>query len=89
MTTACEKCGHEIHIGEHPFCPHGFPLKGLTVIDDSIPGGMVLENLDKTPTRYDSRSDIRRRMNELGVERKVEHKPPPDSDKSPHTQRWI
>ena len=24
MTTPCERCGHEIAIGEWPLCPHGF-----------------------------------------------------------------
>jgi|SRR5215475_10510899 len=23
MTTTCKDCGHEIEIGEYPFCPHG------------------------------------------------------------------
>ena len=26
-TAICEKCGREIRLSEHPFCPHGFPAK--------------------------------------------------------------
>lgn len=63
--------------------------KTPNVIPDDIPGGMVLENLDHQPTRYYSKSDIRRRCNELGLEPRVEHVPLQGSDKSPHTTRWI
>ena len=58
-----------------------------TVIDDSIPGGMKIENLGGM-TFY-SKSEWRAEIKRQGLIHKVQHRPPPDSDKSPLTQRWI
>lgn len=39
----CEKCGKTLAVGEWPFCggknAHGFPLHGLSIIDDELEGG--------------------------------------------------
>jgi hypothetical protein len=85
----CEKCGKEIQVGEWPFCPHGFPIVGLSVQDDSIPGGETIENLAPTPVTFHSRSEKRRYLKEHGIHEKVRHVGLQGSDKSPHTQRWI
>ncbi len=90
-TTKCEKCGHDIQIGEHPYCPHGFGTFGVQ--DDSIPGGILIKNglcnPDGTPRRFDSKTDIKKAGEQAGYINVVEHKPPPGTDKSKHTVRWI
>ena len=76
------KCGGET---EKVWLPGSAP----TVVDDSIPGGRVIENLNPQPHKYYSRSEIKRQMQVLGVVEKVEHKGTQDGDRSKHTQRWI
>lgn len=56
---------------------------------DTIPGGVVIENLTKKPTRYYSRSAIKLAQEVAGVVPHVRHIGTPGSDKSPHTTRWI
>lgn len=62
----CPTCGHELQIGDFPFCngstvDHG--RYGGGVAADDIPGGMLIEhaicNPDGTPKRYYSKSEIR------------------------------
>ena len=98
---ACLRCGdvHEEYIystHERVFCHCGgdtekvwLPGSSPAVIDDSIPGGQVLENLTPQPKRFYSRSDIKRQMDALGVQSKVEHRGTDGTDKSKHTTRWI
>lgn len=58
----CSKCGHELKVGDFPFCPHE-PVTRISVIGDDIPGGLMVPhaicNPDGTPKRYDSKSAIR------------------------------
>jgi hypothetical protein len=93
QTTVCEKCGKILKIGEWPLCGgrnnHGFPIQGLTLLDDSIPGGETIENLAPTPITFYSKSDKRRYLKEHGIREKVRHVGEQGSDKSRHTQRWI
>ena len=35
---ACNSCGKDLRIGEWPWCPHGYPVVGISVIDDKHPG---------------------------------------------------
>lgn len=56
---------------------------------DSIPGGVLIENLTAQPKRFYSHTEIKDQMRASGVERHVKHRGAPGSDKSPHTQRWI
>ena len=89
-TVKCEKCGHDIHISEFPFCPHG---KGVSqAISDSIPGGIEIRNglcnVDGSPRTYYSHSEIKKEANRRGWTNVVTHTPPPHSDKSKHTTRW-
>ena len=67
MTETCSACGNEIRVGEWPFCPHGFPEAPLTVINDSIPGGMTIENMGPAPITFYSKSDWRREMKARGL----------------------
>lgn len=83
----CGKCGELVEIGEWPFCPHGIGF--ASVIGDEIPGGMVVENMGPTPMRFDSKTAWKREMAARGLINRVEHKPLPGTDKSPHTQRWV
>jgi len=77
-----------INIADWPFCPHG-PIRSFNVQDDSIPGGMVIENLGPKPQKFYSRSEFKQAMAAAGVVQKVRHVPDQGSDKSKHTVRWI
>jgi hypothetical protein len=59
----CEKCGAPMEIGEWPFCPHGFPLAGLSVINDELEGGArFFENMGNEPVWVASKSQWRREV---------------------------
>lgn len=60
-----------------------------TMRPDSIPGGLVLENLTPQPKRFYSRTEIKDEMRARGVEAKVRHVGAQGSDKSKHTSRWV
>lgn len=90
----CERCGQTLRTGDWPFCRAGrghepFLATNLLVIDDSLPGGMVIENMGPTPLTFYSKSDYRREMKARGLINKVEHVGVPGTDKSPMTSRWI
>ena len=76
-----------------PYCSE--PVKkiftgtGPTMIPDSIPGGLVLENLTPRPKRYYSRTEIKDEMRARGVEQRVRHVGEQGSDRSKQTQRWV
>lgn len=59
------------------------------VRDDSIPGGLVIENLGHEPVTVYSHSERRRLMDERGLQEFVRHVGKPGSDRSAHTVRWI
>ncbi len=44
----CPACGQDYGVGEWPFCPHGVPLAGLSIIDDQLEGG---------PRRFETMGD--------------------------------
>lgn len=81
--TICDRCGHEIKIGEYPFCPHGFGAGNR--IHDDIPGGVWLENYGPDPIKVYSHTERRRIMKERGLEEFVRHTPIPGTNRSPHT----
>lgn len=90
MTERCDKCGEEYEIGAWPFCPHGeFNPDHLAVIDDSIPGGMVIENMGHEPMTFYSKSEWKAECRRRGLINRVEHVGVPGSDKSPATTRWV
>lgn len=65
------------------------------VIDDSIPGGVLIKhglcNEDGTPRRYYSHTEMRLEAKRRGMFNRVEHVASPGSDKNrgQHTQRWV
>lgn len=72
----CEKCGNALQIGEWPFCPHGFPFSGLSVVDDTVIGGRWCETLGHEPFFYTSKSELKREADRRGLEnvvRREEH----------------
>lgn len=80
---------------KHVPCPHcgaemdkiwtgGFP----NVRDDSIPGGLTIENLAPTPQTFYSHSEKKLYLKMHGIREKVQHVGLQGSDKSPHTVRW-
>lgn len=65
----CETCGHEMQIGEYPFCPHEVGANGA--IGDDIPGGIMIEHgichADGSPKRYDTKSSIAKAAKKAGL----------------------
>ena len=84
--TRCDKCQQVLQIGEWPWCPHG--LGKNNVIDDTIIGGEVNENVAHEPVTFYSKSQKRRYLREHGLEEFVRHQYRPDGRK-PDTSRWI
>lgn len=52
----CEKCGTPLTIGTYPFCPHGSAR--VVAIEDSIPGGQVIETIAHEPMTFYSKKAI-------------------------------
>ena len=84
--TVCDTCGATIRVGEWPWCPHGFGVNN--VVDDTIIGGEVNENVAHEPVTFYSKSEKKRYLKEHGLEEFVRHVPRPDGRK-PSTTRWI
>lgn len=65
----CEKCSHEMQIGEFPFCPHEHQAN--SVIGDDIPGGILIEhgicNADGSPKRYYTKSSMTKAAKAKGL----------------------
>lgn len=56
----CPKCGAMLQVGEWPFCPHGFALNGVSVIDDQIEGGpRFFETFGHEPVWINDKSEWR------------------------------
>lgn len=59
----CENCGHEIQVGDWPFCHGGHGRPRLSVIDDQIEGGpRVFETLGHDGVYIESKSQWRREV---------------------------
>jgi hypothetical protein len=86
-TCKCDVCQAEIEIGAWPYCPHGTP--SLKVIQDSIPGGLWIENMGHEPVKVYSKSEKRLEMEKRGLVESVRHVGTQDGDRSPHTSRWV
>jgi hypothetical protein len=98
MSNLCEKCGHDIQIGDYPFCKGTVEshLGGhFSVIPDDIPGGIEIRNgicwPDGSPRRYYSKSEMAKEAKRLGLTNRVEHvvDPRSGSDKAKWTTRWV
>lgn len=60
----CPVCGKTLQVSDWPYCPHG---RGMSAShQDSIPGGMVVENGFEHPIRVYSHSEHRRLLKERG-----------------------
>ena len=79
----CGTCGHDLAVGDWPFCPHGRPH--WVVSGDEIPGGFVQENFGPTPEVFYSKREMARRAKELGLEPMVRNAGPLDK----HVPRWV
>jgi len=79
----CDRCGHDLQIGDYPFCPHG-ETGSAAIQDVTWPGGKVFENLGHEPVRCDSPADLKREMKKRNLEPFVRHV---DGDK--HVSRWV
>ena len=71
---ACEKCGHDIQIGDYPFCKGSVADHGVShvgVAGDDIPGGLEVKHgicwPDGTPRRFYSKSEIRKTAADAGL----------------------
>jgi hypothetical protein len=77
-----------MEVGDWPWCPHG-KQGSPAVIDDSIPGGMTIENMGPEPLTFYSKSEWRREMKRRGLRPNVRHMTLPGTDKSEFTTRWV
>lgn len=91
MPDLCLVCGLPLEVGDFgciaTIRPHG--RARLRMIEDSIPNGMVIENLSAKPQTFYSKSAYREACAAAGVVNKVQHVPKQGSDKSDHTSRWV
>jgi hypothetical protein len=72
----CEICGAQLQIGEWPFCPHGFPYHGLSIIDDQLEGGpRRFETLGHDAPYIESKSQLRREAAARGLMPTGDRKP--------------
>jgi hypothetical protein len=85
----CDKCQHDIQIGEFPFCPHDKQANSVIgdEIDVSIKHGLC--HPDGSPRRFTSRAELKREEKRRGMENHVVHIGSKGSDKSKHTTRWV
>lgn len=88
----CPECGEQtVNFWQSPTNQeYGKPTN---VIGDDIPGGVEIRhgicNEDGTPRVYYSKSEMRKEAARRGLVNRVEHVTRKDTDKSPHTSRWI
>jgi hypothetical protein len=101
----CPECGHErpdtfIKLVAHRnefICKCGHRMQPVwrghanSVIGDEcdVTVKHAICNEDGTPRRYTSKEEMKREAEKRGWTNYVVHQPPPGSDKSKHTQRWI
>lgn len=72
----CETCGVELKVADWPFCPHGVS-SGAAVIGDEFPGGggRWIENLDHDPVWCQTKSDLKREMDQRNLRHPDRHVP--------------
>lgn len=74
----CDKCGKVLELGEWPFCGgvnnHGFPIAGVSVIDDQLEGGpRFFDTLGHEDVWIESKSQLRREAAARNLENVVRH----------------
>lgn len=58
----CEKCAHELQVGDWPFCPHPSSY-ALGIINDEIEGGpRFFDTMGHEPVWIESKSQWRREV---------------------------
>lgn len=85
-TNCCMACGKLRVTGDWPKCPHGRVISDetrATVFQDSIPGGMVLENYGPQPVTVYSHTERRQLMARSGLELRERFSPTPGTDIDP------
>jgi hypothetical protein len=91
MPDLCLVCGLPLEVGQFgcitTIRPHG--IARIKMIEDSIPGGLTIENLSAKPQTFYSKSEYREACKVAGVVNKVQHVPKQGSDKSEFTSRWV
>lgn len=80
----CDACGQTVLLGEWPYCPHGHG--SYASVGDEC--DIVQENGFAQPTRFRSKSALKKALDARGLEMRVQHVPIPGSDKSPFTTSW-
>lgn len=93
----CPSCGFTgesfVHKADTPVeCSCGTPMTRLltacNIIQDTVPGGFIIENLDKVPRRFESKSQYRDELAARGLRLTDRHVGSQGSDKNPHTTKW-
>lgn len=57
-----------MQIGEWPWCPHGYPMAGLSIIDDQLEGGpRRFETMGDDAPYIESKSQWRREVDARGL----------------------
>lgn len=75
------------HLAERVWLPGNANSVIGDEIDVEIKHGLCHE--DGTPRRFRSRTELRKAEQKAGLTNFVEHRPPPGTDRSKHTQRWV
>lgn len=73
----CEKCGAVLNVGDWPLCggKHTHAPAKPMVIGDEYPGGKTYEHMAHEPVTVYSKSEERRKMDELGIRRTDRYHP--------------
>lgn len=79
----CDTCRQPLNVGDYPFCPHGRPESGIMIVQDEIPGGVVLENYGPDPVKFYSHTERRAYMEAHGLQEKEKFCPMPGTDIDP------
>lgn len=82
----CASCGKLRVVGDWPGCPHGSPISDPFLSQfhqDSIPGGLLLENYGPTPVRVYSHTERKQLMLQRGLELRERFSPMPGTDIDP------
>ena len=87
-TAICDRCLKPIEDAEaHGLYKCPYEPRGNTnsrYFQDHVPGGFWIENMTARPLFFESKSEHRKKMKDLGLVPKVRHV---DGDK--HVKRWI
>lgn len=81
MATYCDRCYVELRVGDFPFCPHGHSR--VVSVDDSIIGGITVDNYGPNPITFYSHAERRRYMAEHGLAERETWAPLPGTDTDP------